>query len=182
MRRGLLIVAALLVIAAAVVLVVARRDGGPSKAQVLQYQDDILELVQEWGRIEVQGMRPAIADLRTEGEGIPAETIAGEARAWQAGLGRIRSDLRSVDVPDGLEEVAAGFDAAMGPYLEAAATFERAAAAADAATREQLIEDGVEQVRRGARRYNEASMLLQAARRRVGLPPTDDFPDHPAAA
>jgi hypothetical protein len=179
-RRGFLVVAALLVIATAVVVGVARRDNGLSKAEVLRYQDDILELVQEWGRIEVQGMRPAIADLRTEGEGIPAETIAGEARAWQAGLGRIRSDLREVDAPEGLEAVAARFDSAMDPYLEAAATFEQAASAADAGERERLIGEGIEQVRRGARRYNEASMLFQAARRRVGLPTTPDFPDHPA--
>ena len=179
MRRRALLLAGVVLVAAVAFLALTRDDDGPSRDEVLRYQDDIVDLARRWGRIEVQGMRPAIADLRTEGEGVPAVTIAGEARAWHSGLSGIREELRDVDVPDGLEAVALGFDDAMGHYLDAARTFESAAEAAPP-RREPLIERGVSQVRRGAARYNEASMLLQDARRRVGLPPTDDFPDQPA--
>jgi hypothetical protein len=168
------VVAVVAVVVAAVVLRAAD-DDGPSRAEVETYEEAILPLVREWGRIEVQGMRPAVADLQS-GEGVPAATVAGEARAWHAAFERLRSQLRAVAAPEGMEEVAHGFDRAMADYLEAAATFEQAASAADAEERSRLVDRGITVVQRGADRYDDASALLQEARRSVGLPPTDDFP------
>jgi hypothetical protein len=181
------VVAVLVLGGVAVVAVVtawATRSGpgeAVSRDEVLAYQEGILGHVRQWGRIEVQGMRPAVADLQSKG-GVPAESIAGEARAWQTAFRRIRRDLRAVHAPGELAAVAAAFDRAIADYLRAAATFERAASTAPGAEQDRLVDDGLAVVRRGAARYNEASMLLQAARRAAGLPPTDDFPDQPAAA
>lgn len=177
---GVLVLGGVAVVAVAAALATRSGTGNDvSRDDVLTYQDGILGHVREWGRIEVQGMRPAVADLQSEG-GVPDETIAGEARAWQTAFRRIRGDLRAVDAPGELAAVAAAFDRAIADYLRAAATFERAASTAPGAERDRLVDEGVAVVRRGAARYNEASMLLQDARRTVGLPKTDDFPATPS--
>jgi hypothetical protein len=153
--------------------------GGLSRRQVLTYQEKLSPLAKEWGRIEVQGMRPAIADLRS-GEGVPAEMIAGEASAWEAGLKGLRVKIQNIQAPGSLARASVLFDQAIVRYIAAAVTFERAAQATGD-ERIKGIEDGVNVAIDGARIYNEASLTLQAARRKVGLGPTTDFPDKPAA-
>lgn len=178
-RRGLVGAVALVVaLAAGLAAAVAGRDaGGLTRAQVAGYQADLLPIAQEWGRIEIQGMRPAIGDL-VSGEGVPPETVAGEARAWSAGLEALDRKLAALEAtaPGPLRDATARFRAAMVEYLAAARTFERAATATDGDRRLALVDEGIEAAQRGARAYNEASVLLQDARARVGLAPTPDFP------
>lgn len=156
-------------------------DDGASPAArdaVVQYQEAVYPITVEWGKIEILGMRPAIGDLRDEG-GVPAETIAGEARHWQATLASLRERLAAVRPPAGLERASASFDESIALYIEAARLFE-AAASATGPAQEQGIADGITKVRQGTARFNEAAMVVQDARRRVGLAPTEDFPDKPA--
>lgn len=152
-------------------------DGGTSTADreaVVRYQEAVHPLTVEWGKIEILGMRPAIGDLQEEG-GVPAETIAGEARHWQATLASLRGQLAAVNPPPGLDRAAALFDDSIATYIEAARLFE-AAAEASGHDRERGIADGIDKVRQGTKRFNEAAVVLQSARKRVGLGPTDDFP------
>lgn len=153
-------------------------DDAAAREAVEAYQAQLVPLAQEWGRIEVQGMRPAIGDLET-GDGVPPETVAGEARAWRAGLESLRSKILALDPPESLREAERLFDRAIQRYLDAAHAFEQAADG-PAAGRKAGIEAGIAEVAEGTRLYNEASLVLQAARKAVGLPPTDDFPNHPA--
>lgn len=137
-----------------------------------------MPLAHEWGRIEIQGMRPAIADLDT-GQGVPPETVAGEARAWRAGFEELRRKIAALKGPPDIRRVKELFDQAMARYLDATVKFENAADGPPE-TRRLGIEAGIAASRDGARLYNEGSMALQEARRRLGLEPTPDFPDHPA--
>ncbi|HEX9969764.1 MAG TPA: hypothetical protein VGB03_06465 [Acidimicrobiales bacterium] len=182
-RRGLVAVPLMAVLAVAALVML--RDGGngaatPAARQaVLDYHQAVHPLAVEWGKVEILGMRPAIGDLLS-GEGVPAETIAGEARHWQATLASLRERLAAVPVPDGLAEAARLFDASVAEYEKAARTFETAAST-EGTARQQGIERGIDQAKAGARLYNEASMKLQTARKLVGLGPTEDFPNQPAA-
>ncbi|MDQ3758270.1 MAG: hypothetical protein M3394_10525 [Actinomycetota bacterium] len=175
---GVATVVAAAVVPAGLIFADSRADDSRREA-VLAYEKAILPIVSEWGRIEVQGMRPAISDLRTDGEGVPPDAIVTEAQAWQSALQGIRRRLAEQRPPSSLRPAARLFDQAVVRYLEAAEAFEQAARATGDA-REAGIADGIDRVREGSRLYNEASMDLQAARRRAGLEPTPDFPDHPA--
>ena len=154
-------------------------DDGPSAAEVTRYEDALRPIVTEWGRIEVQGMRPAIGDLQS-GEGVPAETVVGEAAAWRASFEALQARLRGLRPPAELRDAAALFDRSMARYIEAAVAFGTAAAAPAGPEREAGVGRGISLARDGARIYNEASMALQATRRQAGLEPSPDFPDHPA--
>lgn len=171
---------ALLVLAAGVAAFAAgrARDSAPSAREVEALQDALRGPAQHWGRLEIQGMRAAVADLNTEG-GVPDELIGGEARAWQASLADIAGRIEAIRTHDDLQPIVDAFRRAVDPYLEAARLFEQATTVSGA-DRTALLEHGAAAAQRGASLYNQASMQLQAARRRAGLPPTTDFPDHPA--
>jgi hypothetical protein len=124
-------------------------------------------------------MQPAIDDLRS-GHGVPAAGIQTEARAWQGALRADRLKLQAVPPPSGLGRCRSLFDQSIVKYLDAAATFGRAAATPAGATRTALIDAGVSTAKEGDQLYNEASALLQAAHRRLGQSPSPDFPDKPS--
>lgn len=163
---------------AVIALTAGGGDDGPDPKAIEAYQAKLLPLVQDWGRIEVQGMRPAIADL-VSGEGVPPETVAGEARAWHAGFVDLRAKIAALDPPPELQPVEDQFDDAMQHYLDSALAFEQAADG-PAEARTAGIEKGIAAAKEGARLYNEASMVLQRVRRAAGLPTSPDFPDRPA--
>lgn len=152
----------------------------PSAAAVQAWQAAIRQPVQHWGRIEVLGMQPAISDLRA-GTGVPAVTIAGEARAWQSGLRDVRARMDAAMPPGGLLSAARLFDQAVVLYLQAAETVEQAASGPQAA-RLQLIDRAVRTAMRGDCAYDSASVVLQQARLDAGLGTTADFPDHTCAS
>ncbi|MDQ1437254.1 MAG: hypothetical protein QOK43_883 [Acidimicrobiaceae bacterium] len=179
----------LLVLAATVgltALISGHHPGGDAGARraLLNYQERLVPLVQEWGKIEVQGMRPAIADLRsgpdpTSDDSVPPEAIGGEARAWQAGLKSLRVKIARLPAPSALARTKALLDRAIARYIEAAVEFEKAAIG-PVESRSTGIDKGIDAASDGARIYNDASVLLQRARHSVGLSDTDAFPNHPA--
>lgn len=191
-RRRLIAIVVPLALSAlvAVGVAMASGDNGPSKADraeaVSRYQKELFPLVEEWGRIEVQGMRPAISDLTAdpatateENPIVPPETVAGEARAWQTSLKDLRTKIAALDPPRALLPAERMFDRSIVRYIEAAVEFEKAADG-PADQRRAGIERGIDAAKEGARLYNEASMALQRVRKSVGLPVTPDFPNHPA--
>ena len=141
------------------------------------YEAKLKPIVEEWGRIEVQGMRPAITDLL--GGQFPPETVAGEARAWQSGLLELQGKLTALAAPKPLAKAKALFKKAMVRYIDAAKLFEQAADGPPA-DRKAGVDRGIAAATDGDRLYNQASMVLQKARHHVGLPTTPDVPDHPA--
>ena len=158
--------------------------------RVIAFQDKLFPLAEEWGKIEIQGMRPAIADLAASVRGekpdpesedviVPPETVAAEAQAWQSSLAELRRKIAAVPAPRSLVKSKLLFDQAIVRYIDAAKLFEQAATG-PVSERQAGIDKGIEAATDGARLYNEASILLQSARRRVGLSPTADFPDQPA--
>lgn len=146
--------------------------------EVLTYQQAVHPLTVEWGKIEILGMRPAIGDLREEG-GVPDEAIVVEARQWQATLADLRAQLAAVTPPPALERASALFDDSIAGYIDAARIFE-AAASATGDIRERGIVEGIERVRAATKVFNEAALVLQDVRKRIGLGLTDDFPKEPA--
>jgi hypothetical protein len=172
-------VAAALGLFALIAAVACHHSPAVNRAAVVRYQQAILPYVQEWGRIEILGMRPAVADLQS-GNGVPAAAIATEADAWTAGLGEIRDQLHAIQTPPELRPAASLFDRAIVQYLAAAQLFGEAARATPA-DRPSLIATGRADVHAGTRLYNQAALVLQSVRHRAGLPKSPDFPDHPAA-
>jgi hypothetical protein len=181
-RRGLVAVPVVAALAIGALVVLRASDDVPPAARqaIVSYQEAVHPLAVEWGKIEILGMRPAIGDLLA-GEGVPAETIAGEARHWQSTLASLRDRVAAVPPPDGLEEASRLFDASLAAYIEAARLFEAAADGPPGDARRATVDRGIERAQEGARLYNEASLRLQAARKLVGLGPTEDFPNQPAA-
>jgi hypothetical protein len=170
---------ALLAIGFAAVLASNDEGHGEERKALLAYQAKLLPLVQHWGRIEIQGMRPAIADLQDPAEGVPDQSIGAETNAWNSALVAIRKDIRAVRPPPALRKSSLLFDQSIVKYIDAALLFRQAVAATGEA-RDALIQQGIDTAMKGAGLYNEASILLQRARRSVGLPLTSDFPDRPA--
>ena len=168
--------------ASLVVLLVASLSGcssskpQPTAAQLSAYEQAILPTVRDWGSVEVEGMQPAINDLRA-GTGVPAAAIVTEASAWQGALRLDRTKLQAVTPPRGLARCATLFDQAIVKYLAAAATFGPAASTPPGAARTVLIDAGVALAKEGDQLYNQASALIQAAHRRLGQSPTPDFPN-----
>lgn len=155
-------------------------DDATTAEEVSAYQKALFPLAEEWGRIEIQGMRAAISDLSDgDAEGIPAVTIAGEARAWQSSLRDLRTRIADLDAPKPLLPAERLFDRAIVRYIDAALEFEKAADGPED-QRRAGIDRGIDAALDGARLYNEASMILQRVRASVGLPETPDFPNHPA--
>ncbi|HVF73773.1 MAG TPA: hypothetical protein VM938_01890 [Acidimicrobiales bacterium] len=177
-RRLVLGAVVVLALAVGVGVLVAPRNDRPSAREVEALQEALRGPTQHWGRLEIQGMRAAVADLQAP-EGVPDELIGGEARAWQSSLSDIAGRIEGIRTSDDLRPIVTAFRRAVDPYLDAARLFEQATTVTGA-ERTALIERGAAAAQQGAVLYNEASMQLQAARRRAGLPPTTDFPDHPA--
>ena len=173
-RRGRAILA--VAVPLAILVGCSSSDPQPTAAQLSAYEQAILPTVRDWGSVEVEGMQPAVNDLRA-GTGVPATAIATEATAWQGALRLDRTKLQAVKPPAGLGRCATLFDQAIGKYLSAAATFGQAAATPPGAARGRLINAGVATAKDGDRLYNEASAILQAAHRRLGQSPTPDFPN-----
>lgn len=174
-----MVVAAL---AGAAVLLASPWNGGSdslARGDVVAYQEKLFPLVQEWGRLEMQGMRPAISDLDSPDEGVPPEAIAAEAEAWHEGLLEIKAKIAALPAPGRLADANGLFLRSIDRYIEAALLF-RDAARADGEARRTGVDAGVKAASDGARIYNEASIILQAARRQAGLPSTEDFPNQPA--
>jgi hypothetical protein len=179
----------LAVSAAVVVLVVALTGAGlaarvsdsastsrGSTAELLAYERALLPVAKDWGSIEVLGMRPAVADLRTGGPLGRPDLVATQARAWLAALQADRDKLRALAAPASVRAAGPLLDRSIALYVDAASSF-LAAATGPVTERVARIERGIDQARRGALLYNDASAVLQAARRAHGLPPTPDFPD-----
>jgi hypothetical protein len=166
-------------------------SGAHARKALVAYQAKLYPLVQEWGRIEVQGMRPAISDLQasedpnavqdpaSEDVVVPPATVAGEARAWQSGLRDLRAKIAALPAPAVLVRAKRLFDQAIIRYIDAALLFEKAADGA-VDQREAGIQRGIDAALDGARLYNEASLVLQRGRRALGLPTSPEFPNKPA--
>ncbi|MFL6239676.1 MAG: hypothetical protein ACJ735_09345 [Actinomycetes bacterium] len=148
----------------------------PTAPELSSYEQAILPTVRDWGSIEIQGMQPAIDDLRS-GQGAPAAAIATEATAWQSALRADRVKLNDVKPPSGLHNAATLFDTSIAKYIDAAVLFGRAARTN--AGRPALIDAGVNAAKEGDRLYDQASAILQSAHHRLGQSPSPDFPNKP---
>lgn len=145
-------------------------------AELVAYEDALAPVVKDWGSIEILGMRPAIADLRAGTDLGRPELVAVQARAWRAALALDRRKLVELRAPGALRQTRDLLLDSMDRYLAATASF-LAATAAQGVERERFIDAGIRHAKDGAQVYDRASALLQAARREVGLGPSQTFPD-----
>lgn len=171
-KRVLTAVLALVAVAVGIVTVVLSRDTKPavSREELLLYQAEIYPPLANGGRTVEQGMKPALDDLRA------GKVAAAEADGWVRSLVAVRDEVRLVDVPPGLRDAAALFSDALDRYVSAAETL-RQSVDADGERRGTLVDAGVVLAQQADRSYDNASRIIQQWRRRLGLPPTPDFPD-----
>lgn len=146
-----------------------------TSSAVVTYQAQVVPIVKDWGSVEVMGMRPAVADLRTGTDLGRPEIVAVQARAWRAALETDRAKLAALTPPAELRPMAALMDASMGLYLQAVQRF-LDATAATGAQRGALLDQGIAAAREGADVYDRASAVLHQVRRAHGLPVTTEFP------
>jgi len=120
------------------------------------YQQQVEAVIQDWGSIAVQGMRPAIADLAHPG-GVPRAGIATEAKAWTAALSQDRDRLQHVVAPSSYEPTRQLLIRSLNGYLRAAAIVRSAAQQPDAGRRRAALE-------RAARVLTAADQTFDRAR------------------
>jgi hypothetical protein len=120
------------------------------------YQRQVDALIQDWGSIAVQGMRPAIADLANPG-GVPRAGIATEANAWTAALSQDRDRLQRIAAPSSYESTRQLLLRSLDAYLHAAAIVHAAAPQSDAGRRHAALE-------RAARVLTSADRIFDQAR------------------
>jgi hypothetical protein len=152
-------------------------DGAPARvapAQVEAFEESIFGPVKRGGRVVEQGMKPAVQAVA---EGDPSSVVL-QAVTWVDELDAARAELTALTPPDGpgLGHITAGLAGALASYAEAARTI-GAAAIATGEPRSRLLAQAVAAARAADDEYDRASALLQAARRRAGLPPSTRFPD-----
>jgi hypothetical protein len=168
------------VIVAAIVAAVTRSSLPARAGEISAFQAAIHEPVQHWGRIEIYGMRPAIADLAGGTGDAPPAAIGAEARAWQNGFAQIGQQLDAATVPGYLSHAMALFKQALADYVHAARFVEQGAAI-NGEARTGLLDQAAAAAQSGDCAYDDASVAIQQARHDAGLGTTIDFPDHPCA-
>lgn len=158
-----------LAVVGGVLAAVLSSEAPPDPAEVQAFTTGLVPIVQDWGAVEILGMRPAVADLR-DGTGVPPITIVTEAQAWQAAFDGYERDLEALGTPRGLEDVVAQLRLSLSRYRDAAAAFEAAAAAA-AEGQAFDLDVGIDAASEGAETFDDAVATLNLVRRAVGLDP-----------
>lgn len=143
-------------------------SSGAHRADVVAFRSEFSDIAYDWGRLEVQGMRPAISDLQA-GEGVPADMIAGEARAWSAAMDEIGGRLKALPSNAGLRSIRGALIAAAGLYAQAAERFAVAAEAPAGPDRDAAISRGIELAIRGANEFTAAKGTLDDLAADLGL-------------
>lgn len=144
------------------------------RVAIRRYEDAIAEHARRGGRIVQLEVKPSLREL-LDGSIAPPE-FAERAGGWEAELERVRLGILAAAPPPLLAGIEGLWDRAMRTYVEAVRQF-RAAALAEGTKRETLLDGGITIADRADDLYDEASRLLQRARRRLGLEPTANFPD-----
>jgi hypothetical protein len=179
-RRGALSLALAVVIALLVAWLWPGDHATPraTRAQILAFERVVDPLASQAGQVVQEGMKPAVTDLDHDHITSPG-FIALEANGWLATLQDVRRNISKVSTPRTLVAARSPILASLGLYIQAAATF-KAAALAPAAGRDAVIQRGIQQATQADHVFDQGAIVIQRARRAVGLGPSAYFPD-PAA-
>jgi hypothetical protein len=174
---GALAVALAVAIAMPVVLLWPGTKTAPrlTRAQVTAYERAIDPLVSQAGQVVQEGMKPAVTDLDHDHVTPPA-FIAHEADGWLATLVSVRRSISALSTPRGLAGARTPILSSLDLYMQAATTFKAAALAPDA-SRAALIRQGIDQATRADHVFDQGAIVIQRARRAVGLGASAYFPD-----
>lgn len=145
----------------------ADRSRPADREEVRAYAEAIAPLAREGGRIAVLGIRQGLGALVFGDVG--PEEFRRQAAGWRQGMSRVRESFAAVPAPGSLAAVAAEFDRALATYLRAIDAFVEASRAPRDAIPD-AIEAAVPIAEEADRIYDRASAMLDAERRRVGLP------------
>lgn len=170
-KRALTALLAFVAVAVFVGTIVVTRETTPSltREELLTYQDAIHPLMSDGGRTVEQGMKPGVPDVRA------GKVATSEAEGWVTALQAVREQVVAVEAPPALRDAARLFREALDSYVDAADALRRATGDAD--RRETLVDFAVTTAESADRTYDEASLILQNWRRRLGLGSTAEFPD-----
>jgi hypothetical protein len=179
-RRGALSLALAVAIVLPVMLLWPGSHAAPhaTRAQIIAFERGLDPLASQAGQIVQEGMKPAVNDLNHDHVTPPA-FIAQEADGWLATLQDVRRSMAKLSTPRALVAARTPILASLDLYIQAATTF-RAAARAPSAGRDALIQRGIQQATRADHVFDQGAVVIQRARRAVGLGPSAYFPD-PAA-
>jgi hypothetical protein len=146
------------------------------RAELLAYEDRLLPLVQDGGRVVEQGMKPAMDDLRNQ-HIVPARVIAQEGDGWVASLTSVRSKVQALPAPHAVSPAQRAFLQALDEYVVAARAFRAAAQTAPGAARNARIDEGVRHAEQADATYDRGAAILQRLRRSLGLRADPNFPE-----
>ena len=176
-RRGAVSLALAVVIALLLALLWPGSHAAPraTRAQITAFERGMDPLAVQAGQIVQEGMKPAVTDLDHDHVTPPA-FIAHEADGWLSTLRDVRGRMSKVPTPRALVAARTPILASLDLYIEAATTF-KAAALAPAASRAALVQRGIQQATRADHVFDQGAIVIQRARRAVGLGPSAYFPD-----
>lgn len=138
------------------------------------YEQAVVPIVQEGGKVVELGMKPAMDDLEHR-HVVPPAAIGTEGDAWVRSLQQLRGRLSHVRTPVQLKQATSQFLVALDGYTAAARAFAEAARSTGTA-RAQFIRRGIALAESADHTYDRGSAVLQRARRSLGLPPSPNFP------
>jgi len=178
---GALVAAMMVAVAVIAVAHQIRGSASPSlserRTSEARYEDAIAGPAREGGFVIQEGLKLGLTQLGAGQSG----NVMFQAVGWVNQLSDVRS--RFAAAAHGLKDptlraAAAKFDQALDLYRQTAETIGAAAVGGvDPATRSRLLEQASGHGRDADARYDDASRLLQQARRSLGLAPTNRFPD-----
>ena len=144
------------------------------RRELVAYEDAIAPAAQAAGRAIVAGIRPDLADF-VAGR-ITPEVWRADMAARAQEFSSARERIAAVRPPAVAKDAAARFDEAMSLYVQAAQALAQAGLV-DGDARQRALDRGAELGEEGDRVYDRGAAVLQAARRSLGLPPSNRFPD-----
>lgn len=170
--------------AALVGSMVADRGGSDApaagQAELEAYEEAVLPLLREGGKIVQLGLKVGIGDLGTDGQMSPS-VVESQARSWRRDLGELEASLVALSPPSGLDQVHRDFTLALQRYRRVASIIVEAAGESGE-RRANLLDEAIRLGEAADGAYDEASTRVQELRRRFGLGPTPDLPDPVATA
>ena len=150
------------------------------RAAIVAYERSVLPSIREAGRIVQQEMKPSLREI-ADGS-ITGQQLLDRTGAWQRVFKRAREDLLALEPPGFLGDIEAGWDAAIGAYLNAVDAFQ-ALGRADPGSRTGALDQAVTLGEFADDLFDRVAGVIQLHRRRLGLGPTTNLPDpSPTAA
>jgi hypothetical protein len=155
------------VVVAAALLAACGGSGAAERAAVRRYIETLRPLAKDGGRVVVEGVRPGLSDI--ERGRVTGAVFRSRAQAWRSEMERVQTGFAATPPPARLKPAAALFDESLRGYIAAIDRFVMASYKTGDALK-AAITAAVPTAEQADKTYDRAIALVNAERKRVGLP------------